>query len=344
MAIALPVFAGRYALLRQIGLGGFGVVWLAHDQHLNHQVALKLFRQPIPALAYREAQLLTALEGEHVLRVNNADTFIDTPYLDTRIAALGSAEDQLRAHPFGVPPPIAVRWVRHLLIGLKSCHDRRLIHCDIKPSNLFLNSMDLGLVGDFGVTQLMDPTTGMVAKAGTPETMAPEMIRDGRAGLVSDVYSTGVTLYRLLTGAWPFQGATAAATEALVVAGACTPLRNLAPHVSRRLSDRVSRAMAYDPAARYPDAGAFHDALGAPGLVPRSWERIAPHAGHDRCWSEEPRGRGAARHQVCVTKGTAYDIDVRRTTGAGGRLARYCGIVRDERELVRRLKEVFREL
>ena len=343
MAIQLPVFAGRYLLIRQIGQGGFGDVWLAVDQHRGHQVALKLFRQPIPALAYREAQLLTALEGEHVLRVNNADMFIDTPYLDTRVAALGSAEDQLVTQPFGVPAPVAVRWVRHLLVGLNSCHARRLVHCDIKPSNLFLNTLDLGLIGDFGVTQLMD-AQGAVAKAGTPESMAPEMIRDGRGTLLSDVYSCGVTLYRLLTGTWPFRGATSAVTEALVVQGKFVALRIAAPHVSRRLADRVAKAMAYDPADRYPTAGALHDALGAPGLTPRSWQRAAAHQGHDRCWVEQPRAQGRTRHQVCVVKGRDYSIDVRRATGAGGRLTRYCGTAEDERDLVRKLKEVFRDV
>lgn len=337
------MFAGRYLLIRQIGQGGFGDVWLALDQHRGHQVALKLFRQPIPALAYREAQLLTALEGEHVLRVNNADMFIDTPYLDTRVAALGSAEDQLSVQPLGVTAPLAVRWVRHLLVGLSSCHARRLVHCDIKPSNLFLNTLDLGLIGDFGVTQLMD-AQGTVGKAGTPETMAPEMIRDGRGTLLSDVYSSGVTLYRLLAGSWPFRGASQADTEALVVQGRFEPLRTVAPHVSRRLADRVARAMAYNPADRYPSAGSMHDALGAPGLTPRSWQRTAPHQGHDRCWVEQPRVRARTRHQVCVAKGGDYSIDVRRATGAGGRLTRYCGTAQDDPELVRKLREIFREV
>lgn len=183
-----------------------------------------------------------------------------------------------------------------------------------------------------------------VAKAGTPQTMAPEMIRDGRGTASSDLYSTGVTLYRLLTGSWPFDAATPAETEALVLTGSHVPLRDAAPHVSRRLADRVAKAMAYDPAARYPSAGALHDALGAPGLTPRAWQRIAPHVGHDRCWTEQPRGRAGALHQVCVIKATDYAIDVRRITGAGGRIARSCGTAHDARELVLNLKQVFRDL
>lgn len=336
------IFANRYLLIRPLGQGGYGDVYLALDQHRNLQVALKLFRQAMPALAYREAQVLTALEGEHVLRVNNADTFVDVPFLDTRVASGGSAEDQLTGNPFGVAAEVAVRWTRHLLVGLGSCHARNLVHCDIKPSNLFLHAPEHALLGDFGVTQLADPA-GSVLKFGTPQTMAPEMIRDGRGTKLSDIYSVGVTLYRLLTGTWPFEGATAAETEAQVVAGAYEPLRDVAPHVSRRLADRVTRAMAFEPADRFASAAAMHDALGVHGLSPRAWQRVAPHPGHERCWIEHPDGK--TPHQVCVTAtGTTYDIDVRRAAGAQTRIVRYCHAARDEGQLRVRLRDTFDHL
>lgn len=342
--MALPArFANRYELGRLIGWGGFGDVWLAWDHHRNMQVALKLFRQPIPMLAYYEAQLLTALEGDHVLKVNNADTFVDTPYLATAVAAGGTAEDQLPGSPFGFPADVAIRWTRHLLVGLGSCHGRRLAHRDIKPSNLFLSAPDHGLIGDFGVAAVLD-AADTVSKAGTPETMAPEMIRDGRGTLSSDVYSVGVTLYRLLTGRWAFQGLSPAETEALVLAGVYAPLRDVAPHISRRLADRVKAAMSPDFAKRPATANEFHDALGAPDLMARAWQRIAPHPGHDRCWQEVRTGAGAS-HEVCVNvAGTGFAIEVRRATGSRSRVLTYCRTANDERQLLVRLRDTFDHL
>src|SRR5262245_54933695 len=117
----MPHFANRYERSRELGRGGYGVVWLATDHHLERSVALKLFGRNQNVFAYREAQFLTALESPHVLRVFNADSYQDIPYMATEVAPLGSAEDRIGANP-GVPADVAIRWIRHLLVGLGLCH------------------------------------------------------------------------------------------------------------------------------------------------------------------------------------------------------------------------------
>lgn len=91
------LFARRYQPLDVLGQGGFGVVWRAFDQNLNREVALKLFIQGVPVFqAYYEAQLLTALESPHILRVFDATTYQDIPHITTAVAPLRSAENQMR--------------------------------------------------------------------------------------------------------------------------------------------------------------------------------------------------------------------------------------------------------
>ncbi len=345
MAVAL--FADRYEPRAPLGQGGFGVVWRAFDHNQHMEVALKLFKPGSPVIhAYHEARVLTALEGEHVLRVYNADTdSSDIPYIATRIASAGSAEDALvTSAPFGVRPDVAVMWARHMLVGLGSCHALGLVHRDIKTHNLFLDRPDWAMLGDFGLAYPAD-VNGRVPRGGTPVTMPPEMIQQGHGTYVSDIYATGVTLYRLLTGAWPFNGATDADIFAAIVQGTYVHLRDAAPHVSRRLADHVERAMAFAEADRYQTWRELHDALGDPNLVRRSWERIAPHLNHLLCWVEQGAGVGTT-HQVCVWDAGSgrFDVETRRATGARSRVTAHCGTVANERALRVHLRRTFDHL
>src|ERR1700730_8864136 len=173
-------FADRYEIQGFLGEGGMGKVWRAYDPNQHMEVALKLFQPGSrPSHAYFEAQVLTALEGDHVLRVYNADTDSDIPFLATRVATEGSAEDALKTRPFGIRADNALTWCRHLLVGLGSCHAAGLLHRDIKPSNLFLDRIDWGMVGDFGLACPLD-TNNSAPAAGTFLSMAPEMYLTGQ--------------------------------------------------------------------------------------------------------------------------------------------------------------------
>jgi serine/threonine protein kinase len=307
------LFADRYHITGALGNGSFGQVWRAVDTHQGMDVALKLLAPGSDVIhAYREASILTALEGDHVLRVYNADTYIDVPYLATRIAPRGSADDALAMQPLGLRPDRVVTWVRHMLVGLGTCQARGLAHRDIKPGNLFLDREDWALLGDFGIAHPVD-AAGRVPVGGSPVTMAPEMYATGWGTFVSDIYSVGATAYRLLTGAWPFDAPTTALLAPLVVAGGFVRVRDRAPHLTRRLADRVERALALGPADRFADWRAMHLELGRPRLVARVWEPHGPHPGHARCWrSIEPAGSPA--YEVCTIPGagSSQDIEVRR--------------------------------
>jgi len=337
------MFANRYEIAGPLGMGSFGQVFLARDTHQGMDVALKLFRKGSNVIhAYTEAQFLTSLEGSHILRVHNADTFDDIPYIATKVAAEGSADDVLRREPQGLRPDVGLAWIRHLLVGLGSCHAFGLLHRDIKPGNLFLESSDWALLGDFGVAHPLDQN-GQAPKHGTPVTMAPEMFTAGRGDVRSDIYSVGVTLYRLLTGRWPFEGPTPAEIERAVVAGRYPRVRDLAPHVSRRLAARVEKAMSYSAEDRYADAREMHDDLANPHIVRRVWQR-RDHPDHEACWAEAPtRGSG---HQVCVIAepGGTHSIDVRRTTGARTRVTAFCASDCKASAIQVRLRKVFDNL
>lgn len=336
-------FAKRYEIRGFLGKGGMGEVWLAFDKNHGREVALKLF--PAGSLtihAYHEARVLTLLANDNVLRVYNADTYVDVPYLATAVARAGTTEHRGAAAPgLGLPAPVTIRWIRHGLIGLDACHAVNLVHRDIKSSNLFLNGDDWALLGDFGIAYPID-ASGRVPAGGTPVTKPPEMISAGYGTKVSDIYAIGVTAYRLLVGRWPFEGATEADVEAAVVDRAYVPLRDAAPHVSRRLADRIETAMAADEAARYSSAMALHDELGKRGLVGRIWQRQSPHPGHLACWRETQGSRSPLK--VCVVdQGGRGDIQT-QFAGSGRRIRTHCISGVRPRDLSVRLRRVFDHL
>lgn len=335
------LFAQRYQIESQLAKSSN--VWVATDTNQNMKVALKVFDPGTPTIhAYSEAQLLTALEGEHILRVYNADTFVDIPYIATRIASLGSTEDYLSLHPQGVRPDLVVSWARQALVGLGACHDRALAHRDIKPANIFLDSEHRALLGDFGLAHPIDDQ-GRVPMEGTPLTMAPEMWARNEGTAVSDIYSMGVTIYRLITGAWPLYADTKSAFRPLVLAGRFPRVREIAPHVTRRLATRIEKAMALDPADRYQGWRDMHDDLSQIGVVTDVWERTVSHPGHRMCWYELHRPARGGLREVCVMPDGAgpFAIDVRRASGAQSKIHALSRPAVREASLTVELRKVF---
>jgi len=334
-------FADRYEILEQLGDGAAGEVWKARDGHQDQIVALKIFKPGLSTIhVYGEASILTALEGDQILRVYNADTYQDIPYIATKVAALGSAESLLGSNRWGLPADVVRSWVRQVLVGLGACHDRQLLHRDIKPANMFLDTTEIALLGDFGLAYQLD-ADGTAPADGSPHTIAPEMWEAGRGTKASDIYSIGVSAYRLLTGQWPFGADTREELKRLAVAGKYVRLRDLAPQLSRRLADRVENAMVRDPAAR-PTWREMHEALGQAGVVSRVWRRQSPHDGHDRCWVEV-RATSGTRHAVCVipTHASVAAIEVRHADGAQHRITPKCRESVGRDRLASSLRDVF---
>jgi serine/threonine protein kinase len=320
------VIDDRYELMgtAPLGKGRFGEVWEAQDHHFGIRVALKLyFPNALPpnirrALVYQEAKFLEALRAPNILPVLNADAdeARDIPYISMELAPEGSAEDQLMRQPRGLKPSVASSWMRDVLVGLRGCHDARVLHGDIKPANVFLGRQDAALLGDLGVARQMD-ASGRSIPAGDLVVQPAEAFTIQVVDARSDIYGVGVTLYRLLTGVWPFDDPDPTNLPARITAGKFVRVRDLAPHVSRGLALLVERALDVDPGSRFADAQTMHNALTAQGTFDRQWRPLV-HASHLKCWEEEDR---TAPHSICVLPGPrGEDVEVRH--GGGGRVKR----------------------
>lgn len=293
------IIAGRYEVRRSLGQGGYGEVYEVFDHHMTQTCALKLLKST-PLGTWTEAQIMRQVRGEFILTVLNADVASGRAYVVTDLATNGTLADRI-VSGVGVPVGLAVRWARQACQGVARLHDHRLLHCDIKPGNIFLTDRDDALVGDLGLCQHPD-ATGLVFPAGSPPTMAPEVAGPYSTGSPircysarSDVYSLGATLYWMLAGTPCHPGAGAA-----FIATAPQPdLWEVAPHVTQGLRDIVNKAITSDPAARYASPADLDAALGGRTLPPRVWERVPPHPGHEQCFVGAKTG--ASELQVCAS-------------------------------------------
>jgi serine/threonine protein kinase len=206
-------FPGAFRLLRRVGGGRFGSVWLAEDLHLGIQVALKMILPAGPAAEAgrrldrlrHEAQVVARLRHPNIVSVLSWQEGKDAK--GNRTAALvmpflpgGSLEDRVRREG-PLPWQLAGRYLADIADGLRAVHAAGLVHRDVKPANMLWDpAADEARLTDFGLSVRLNSAVGV---AGTPDYMPPEAF-DGRSGPAHDVYGLAASLFRLVTGSVPF--------------------------------------------------------------------------------------------------------------------------------------------
>jgi class 3 adenylate cyclase/predicted Ser/Thr protein kinase len=256
---ALEERFGRYVIRKQLGRGGMGTVYLAHDPRIDRLVALKV---PHPEVAadpqtlerfYREARAAGRLRHPHICPVYDVDQVDGRPFLTMAYVEGRPLSELVASYPDR--PAEAAALVRTLALALAEAHAEGVVHRDLKPSNVMIASRGEPVIMDFGLARRVEAhdaalsTEGMVL--GTPAYMAPEQARGDLdlVGPLSDVYSLGVVLYELLTGQVPFRGK-ATAVLAQVLRDEPPPPSSHRPGLDPRLEAVCLRAMARDPSQR----------------------------------------------------------------------------------------------
>jgi len=271
----LPALAehwGHLRVLDRIGAGAHGVVYRAWDTRLDREVALKLLPAPVDDTAsgatsiIEEGRLLARVRHPNVVTIYGAEQIADHIGLWMELVGGSSLEELLDAGRAFTPAE-----VRH--VGVELCramaavHDAGLLHRDIKAHNVMLTDAGRVVLMDFGTgRELDDQSTGPVA--GTPLYLAPEIFSVAAATVRSDIYSAGVVLHRLLTGAHPVAGRTLHDLRLAHERGErmALPAR---PGVPRRLCRIIERALDREPDGRYESAQAMARDLASFG--PRTW-------------------------------------------------------------------------
>jgi eukaryotic-like serine/threonine-protein kinase len=257
------VLGGRYRLWARLAAGGMGAVWVADDDVLGRQVAVKVLGEALAddrraALRLRrEARAAARLAHPAIARVLDLGEEDGRPYLVMELLHGESLAARLaRAGPLA--PAEAVRVVAAAADALDLAHRAGIVHRDVKPGNVFLTGDGEVKLLDFGIARAADETALTGGDLlGTAAYLAPERVLGHDATPASDVYAVGVLLYELLAGRPPFAGDSGTALAMAQVHAQPLPLGTAAPSVPPALAAACERALAKDPADRPPSAAAL---------------------------------------------------------------------------------------
>ncbi len=246
---------GPYTLVSKIGLGGFGVVWLAEKRTAiaTTQFALKLPRgEDIDFEAFKQeaAIWLQASGHPNVLPLIDADIYDDQIVIVSEYVPDGSLAGWLKQHGGKASSPeAAVEMMDGVLAGLNHLHARRIIHRDLKPENILLQR-ETPRLADFGIARLLKSSSHSAHVSGTLAYMAPEAF-DGKRNEQTDVWSVGVILYEMLAGRLPYDQPEMVSFIGAIMRHDPPPLPDSVPAVLRKI---VMKALQRDPANRYLSA------------------------------------------------------------------------------------------
>ena len=254
------IFAGRYRLERKLGSGGMADVWLAEDQELGRKVAIKMLHEryandtQFVERFRREATHAASLSHPNVVSIfdrgeTEGSYFIVMEYVE------GRTLKELLVTRGPCPVPVAISYVRQVLAALRYAHRNGIVHRDIKPHNVLVDHEGRVKVADFGIARAgSSQMTEAGSIIGTAQYLSPEQARGAPVDESSDLYSTGIVLYELLTGDLPFTGETPVEIAMKHLSQVPPAPSTIRPEIPRDLDLVVLRALAKEPADRYRSA------------------------------------------------------------------------------------------
>jgi len=296
-----PHRIGKYLAEKALGAGSFATVWLAFDELLEVQVAIKVLADnwarnvDIRRRFIEEARLLRRIDHDRVVRVFDVDELSDgRPYFVMAVADRGTLHEKIEDLPKGQPmdTEVALRLGLEICESLSIVHDFGVVHRDIKPSNILFRSIrnherisaqragrvvgdDAVMIGDFGLAKDLAVASGFTLAAGTPAYMAPEQahatsVIDRRV----DVFATSAVIYEMLAGHPAFASETLSGVRRSRAESLAQPLIEVRPDLPVELSDVLVKGMARLPDDRFDSCFALADALAE--FIPGAAPQIAP--------------------------------------------------------------------
>jgi serine/threonine-protein kinase len=263
------VVAGKYTILRPLGQGGMGQVYVANQELVDRPVALKVLRPELltdPSVGARflqEARAGSRLSHPHVVVIH------DFGYTDAPMAYLvmellpGIGLDAILAAEGRLPWRKAIHLAKQVLSALGAAHALGVVHRDVKPGNVLVDrrgGADFVKVLDFGLAKLRDTTGEKLTQRGqflgTPEFMAPEQVQGQEVTAATDLYALGILLYEMLVGEVPFQGVSPTATILKQLQATARAPSKVVPEagIPGALDEVVARCLQKDPSRRFASA------------------------------------------------------------------------------------------
>jgi serine/threonine-protein kinase len=286
----------RYKIIRKIGTGGMGKVYLAEDTHLRRCVAIKLLSPDAigdPDQVQRfiqEARLASLLNHPNIITIYEIGRTGDQQFIVTEFVAGETLRDRLVRAPFNAKDAITI--AIDIGCAIAAAHESEVVHRDIKPENIMLRDDGLVKVLDFGLAKISrdpkmtaDPDTdtwhdvrtepGLIV--GTVTYMSPEQATGLKVDTRTDIWSLGIVLYEMMAGSSPFRGSTTVEVLASILKDEPKPIKNISANIRRKLHHVLIRSLSKIPEDRYQtmedmlrDLKSLRSALESDTAVPRS--------------------------------------------------------------------------
>ncbi|MFH1762907.1 MAG: bifunctional serine/threonine-protein kinase/formylglycine-generating enzyme family protein, partial [Gemmatimonadota bacterium] len=252
---------GHYRVLEKIGQGGMGEVFLADDASLHRKVALKFLPEALAdSSEFRErflveARAAAALSHPNICVIHEVGEAEGRPFIAMEYVEGETLQGKIRAGSLGAEAVVAI--LGQIASGLEEAHGKGIIHRDIKTSNIMVTDRGQAKIMDFGLAKVRGgpALTKTLTTLGTVAYMSPEQAAGDEVDHRTDLWSTGVVLYEMLTGELPFQGERETAVIHHILHESPKPIKDLKPPVPVELRRMVDRALQKEPEARYGSAG-----------------------------------------------------------------------------------------
>ena len=251
----------RYQLLERIGGGGMAEVYLAEDTLLTRRVAVKILRsqytgdEDFVARFRQEARAAARLSHPNIVSIFDVGCAEDTHYIVMEYVSGETLKDFIKREGT-LSPQIVLELAYQVAAALKHAHDNKIVHCDIKPHNILISRDGLAKVTDFGIARAVSSQTStqVAGVLGSVHYLSPEQARGYGVDAQSDIYSLGVVMYEMLSGAPPFDGPSAISIAMKHLQEQPRPLAEIAPATPQALISLIQKAMAKKPQERFATA------------------------------------------------------------------------------------------
>jgi len=279
------LFAERYEIIEELGRGGMGKVYLAHDNKLDRDVALKFLDESIQKdnkareRLIREAKSAAALDHPFICKIYDSDETEGKAFISMEFVEGESLNEKIRQRPLNLND--IFRIISEVAEALEVAHKKGIIHRDLKPSNIMITPQGHAKVMDFGIAKWVypedEPLTGTITKdtlthegsiVGTLAYMSPEQARGERVDIKSDIFSLGIIFYELISGKQPFVRANTAETLSAILRDPPLPI-SVKPKKLNPVVDRIlQKSLEKDPQKRYRNVSEFYvDVKNAQGEI-----------------------------------------------------------------------------
>ncbi len=250
----------HYRIVKKIGAGGMGEVYLAEDTRLGRKVALKFLAEQFSSdqsardRFTREAQAVAAMDHPNIVSIYEVNEFKGRPYFVMQYIEGNSIKEVIEGKQLQLSE--IIRLAVQICEGLQAAHNKGIVHRDIKPSNILIDKDGRARILDFGLARVSGfkklTRTGTIM--GTLHYMSPEQVEAKETDLRSDIFSFGVVLYEMITGQRPFGGDSDAAILHAITHDVVEPLARFKSGVTDKLQQIVNKALQKEPSLRYQTA------------------------------------------------------------------------------------------